>query len=267
MTKLLSVLVPTYNNYELFLRVVEKYLFDLRIIILVSDDSDDYIEKKSIQLFCKNNNIIYFNGPKKSAVENWNYLIGKTTTPFFVVNHHDEYPDNLYFLDSLDPKNTDLVILPCSSKVGKYPLVKMFSWQQKYFSKICLLWPNGTLNMILAPTASIIVNSKYKNILFDIKLKWFVDSYWYYKLFIQSIKERNKIKFFSHSRINSFQAENSITNSLKSKLKIQIKKEKDYFRYKGLLPNKNIRFFQLIILIVITFRSKFKNKLSRFIFF
>ena len=265
MTKLLTVLLPTYNNYELFLRVVENYLIDGRVTMLVSDDSDNYIEKKSIEIFCKKNNITYFQGPRKSAGENWNFLIKKARTPFFVINHHDEYPDNLYFIDELDPKTIGLVIIPCSSKVGKNPIIKIFSWQQKFFSKICMLWPNGTFNMILAPTASLIVNSKFNNVFFDNKLKWFIDADWYYRLFFKSMKSENKIKFFSHSRINSFQAKNSITHSLQDKLKIQIKKEKDYLRSKGLIPKRNIRSFQLIILIVITFRSKLKKNLFRFL--
>ena len=263
MSKLLTVLLPTYNNYDLFLRVVDNYLIDKRVSLMVSDDSDNYSERKSIELFCKNNNISYFEGPRKSAGENWNNLIKKTRTPFFVLNHHDEYPVNLYFLDDLDPETTGLVIIPCSSKVGKNPIVKIFSWQQKIFSRICMFWPNGTFNMILAPTASLIVNSKFKDVLFDKKLKWFIDADWYYRLFFKSIKAKNYIKFISYSRINSFQAKNSITNSLKGKLKIQIKKEKDYLRSKGLIPKMNIRFFQLITLIFITFNSKFKKNLYR----
>ena len=53
MNKLLTVLIPTYNNYELFLRIIDIYLTDERVKILVSDDSDNYIEKNLIKLFCK----------------------------------------------------------------------------------------------------------------------------------------------------------------------------------------------------------------------
>ena len=82
------------------MRIIDTYFNDERVKILVSDDSDNFIEKKSIELFCKQNNINYFEGPKKSAGENWNYLIKMVSTPFFVLNHHDEYPNNLKFLDS-----------------------------------------------------------------------------------------------------------------------------------------------------------------------
>ena len=158
MNKLLTVLIPTYNNYELFLRIIDIYLTDERVKILVSDDSDNYIEKNLIKLFCKKNDIDYFEGPKKSAGENWNYLIKMISTPFFVLNHHDEYPNNLKFLDALKNKEIGLLILPCSSKIGRASYHSIFSLQQKIFSKICLCWPNASFNMILAPTACVIVN-------------------------------------------------------------------------------------------------------------
>ena len=118
MNKILSVLIPTYNDYELFLRSVKTYLNNKRVIILVSDDSDDNNEKNLIKMFCIRNNINYFEGPRISPGENWNYLLRKINTPFFVLNHHDEYPSNLGYLDILNSKNIGLVVLPCSSKVG-----------------------------------------------------------------------------------------------------------------------------------------------------
>lgn len=249
MDKLLTVLVPTYNNYELFLRVINNYIHDLRVIILVSDDSDNYVEKKSIEIFCRHNNIKYYEGPKKSAGENWNNLIKMISTPFFVLNHHDEYPSNLNFLDFLDSKNIGLIILPCSSKVGKKAKHKIFSCQQIFFSNICLFWPNASLNMILAPTASVIVNSAFKNVLFDSKLIWFIDADWYQRLFRAVIKHKNfKIKFVNFSRIYSYQSENSITSKLRDKLKKQIFKEKSYLNKKGLIPNEFFQFIQFLLL-------------------
>ena len=95
------------------------------------------------------------------------------TPPFFVINHHDDFPSNLFFLNHLDNEKVGLIILPCSSHFISGNVHNMESWQQKIFSKICLLFPNASFNMILAPTASIVVNSKFKEILFDQNLKWF----------------------------------------------------------------------------------------------
>ena len=259
MIKLLSVLIPTYNNYQLFLRVVENYLFDQRIVILVSDDSDNYIEKKSIQLFCKNNNIRYFEGPKRSAGENWNYLIGKTTTPFFVVNHHDDYPNNLLFLDLLESKDIGLMILPTTSKPQGKSAHKIYSWQQKIFSKFCLFFPNATFNLFLSPTAALIVNSKARDILFDANLKWFVDCDWYYRIVSEIRKNQLKIKFCSVSRIISVQAQNSISSSISKTLKKQISLEKPFLYQKGLLPNVGIIFFEYLVLDLILSYTKTKQ--------
>ena len=258
MYPILSVLIPTYNDYKLFLRSVKTYLNNKRVIILVSDDSDDHNEKNLIKMFCIRNNINYFDGPRISPGENWNYLLRKINTPFFVLNHHDEYPTNLEYLDILNSQNIGLVILPCSSKVGKGPKINNFSWQQKWFSAISMLWPNATFNMVIAPTASLIINNKYKNILFDNKLKWFIDAEWYSRLFFKLRKDKNKIIFFPESRIISYQSKNSITQSLKGKLKSQIIKEKEYSRFKGLVPGKIFLLFQFLFLIIITFHSKFK---------
>ena len=50
--------------------------------------------------------------------------------------------------------------------------------------------------MILAPTASVIVNSTFKDILFDSKLIWFSDADWYQRLFRAVLKnKRLKVKF------------------------------------------------------------------------
>ena len=73
-----------------------------------------------IKAMCKKANIIYFDGPKSSPAANWNLLIQMAEAPFFVLNHHDDYPVNLDFLNELDKDKLGLMILPCSSKpIGK----------------------------------------------------------------------------------------------------------------------------------------------------
>lgn len=265
MNKLLTVLIPTYNNYELFLRIIDIYLTDERVKILVSDDSDNYIEKNLIKLFCKKNDINYFEGPKKSAGENWNYLIKMISTPFFVLNHHDEYPNNLKFLDALKNKEIGLLILPCSSKIGRASYHSIFSLQQKIFSKICMFWPNASFNMILAPTACVIVNSEFKDILFDCKLKWFIDAEWYLRLFRTVLKTKIfKIYFYKFSRIYSSQAKNSITNKLRNKLKKQIIIEKIYLNKKGFLPNRFFQILQFFLLAITIFITRLEKYLKDF---
>ena len=69
-------------------------------------------------------------------INNWNSLMKFIDTPYFVINHHDEYPNNLLFLDLLETKNVGLMILPTTSKPQGKSAHKIYSWQQKLFSRI-----------------------------------------------------------------------------------------------------------------------------------
>ncbi len=259
MSKLLTVLIPTFNNYSLFLKVADIYKTDPRVTVIVSDDSSDKYQMSNIKSECIKNKFLYYEGPKSSPPNNWNFLMGHINTPYFVLNHHDEYPSNLKFIDLLASRKNGLIVLPCSSFSKKKGLHKLNSWQQFIFSKICIKFPNPTLNLILGPTACLVVNSKIKKNLFDNNLKWFVDAEWYYKLFLNARRINLSVKFFSETRIISVQAKNSITFSLKNSLKEQIKKEKRYLNLKGLLPSKFVNFIQKILLFLILSKSKLKQ--------
>ena len=137
MRKLLTVLIPTFNNYSLFLKVIEAYKTDKRVSIIVSDDSSDPFQKLKIKTECIKNKFVYLQGPKSCPSDNWNFLLGQVSTPYFVLNHHDEYPNNLKFIDLLDSRKIGLIILPCTSITKNKGLHKLFSWQQFIFSKIC----------------------------------------------------------------------------------------------------------------------------------
>ena len=201
--------------------------------MIVSDDSSNALIKQAIKKKCIEKNIKYLDGPRSLPSENWNTLLKFIDTPFFVINHHDEYPNNLLFLDLLESKDIGLIILPTTSKLQRKSAHKIYSWQQKIFSKFCLLFPNATFNLFLSPTASLIVNSKARDILFDSNLKWFVDCDWYYRIVSKIKRNKLKIKFWSGSRIISVQAQNSISSSLAKTLKKQISLEKPILGKKG----------------------------------
>ena len=259
MKYLISVLVPTFNDYQGFLNVLNSYSKDRRVKIIVSDDSSNSLIKESIKKKCKEKNIKYLDGPRSLPIENWNILFEFIDTPFFVINHHDDYPNNLLFLDLLESKDLGLIILPTTSKPQGKSAHKIYSWQQKIFSKFCLFFPNATFNLFLSPTASLIVNSKARDILFDANLKWFVDCDWYYRLVSEIKRNKLKIKFCSVSRIISVQAQNSISSSISKTLKKQISLEKPFLYKKGLLPNIGIIFFQYLVLALILSYTKTKQ--------
>ena len=259
MNYILTVLIPTFNNFKAFKRVIKSYRNENRVKIIVADDSTDNLEKNLIKRECSKKGILYFEGTKLLPVDNWNRLIEKVETPFFTLNHHDEYPINISFLDLLNPHDTGLIVMPSTSISNGNSPHMIYTWQQKQFSKICLFAPNASFNLFLAPTASLIVNSKFKEILFDNKLKWYVDCEWYYRLIFKIKKNNFKIMFCNTSRIMSFQAKNSITSSLKSDLKNQILIEKAYLNNKNLLPNKIISFLQFMFLALILLGTKLKQ--------
>ena len=259
MKYLISVLVPTFNDYEGFLNVLNLYSRDRRVKMIVSDDSSNALIKQAIKKKCIEKNIKYLDGPRSLPSENWNTLLKFIDTPFFVITHHDEYPNNLLFLDLLESKDIGLIILPTTSKLQRKSAHKIYSWQQKIFSKFCLLFPNATFNLFLSPTASLIVNSKARDILFDSNLKWFVDCDWYYRIVSKIKRNKLKIKFWSGSRIISVQAQNSISSSLAKTLKKQISLEKPILGKKGLLPNIGIIVFQYLVLAVILSGTKTKQ--------
>lgn len=267
MKKILTVLIPTYNSYDYFLKVIKYYKNDNRVKIVVSDDSDDDYEKKLIKSHCEEHQINYMKGTNTSAVKNWNKLLEKIDTPFFVLNHHDDYPNNLEFLDQLAEERIGLMILACSSKVTGRNFHNMSSWQQNIFTKVCLLFPNASLNMILAPTAALVVNSKFRNIYFDENLTWFVDAEWYIKLFLAAKNLNLKPNFFNKSRIISVQNNNSITIKIKENLKKLIINEKHYLSSKGLYPGYFINAIQYCLLGCILLHSKLKQLLVKNFYF
>ncbi len=259
MQKVLTVLIPAFNNNNLLEKVIKSYISDSRVKIIVSDDSNNISERKLIKSTCSNFNLEYFEGPRENPIKNWNYLLTKIDTPFFVVNHHDDFPDNLFFLDELDCKNIGLIIFPCSSRLINNKIHHMESWQQRVFSKICLSIPNSSFNMILAPTAAVVVNSKLREFVFDKNLKWFVDAEWYMKLFLFIKTSKLKVKYFKHTRIISYQVKTSITSTLKNKIKKQIKIEKRYLKSKGFYPGHFINAIQYFFLALILLKTKLKQ--------
>ena len=189
----------------------------------------------------------------------------KVDTPFFVLNHHDEIPNNLLYLDYLDhvDKNkTGLLLLACTSYVNNKPYMKLSSRLQKIHFSFFKYFPNATINLFLAPTASVIVNSKLKNNNFDRDLKWYVDCEWYFKLLSSINLYKLKIIFFKDSRIISKQSNQSITHKIKNNL-VDIKKyEIIKLKKKKLVPSKLTALIQKVFSLLISFNSKIIRLIS-----
>ena len=256
MKKLLTVIIPTYNQIEIFEKIINTYSINPKIKIIVSDDSDNLICKEKIKGLCKLKKIDYYDGPQVSAVDNWNFLLEKIDTPFFVLNHHDEYPNNLNFINKINSK-VGIILLPCSSYVSNKLYRKFYSWQQKLHILLFRFYPNVLINLFLAPTAAVIVNTKFKSVKFNKKLKWHVDTEWYYRLIKISKEYKLDFIFSENSRIISFQSTNSITFRIKKELKNIINYEKKLLKKEGMVPFYLIQKIQKLISLLITLNSRF----------
>lgn len=265
MDKLISILIPTFNQINLFEKIVGLYSYHPKVTIIVSDDSDDVKIKEKIKATCYLKKILYFQGPQKSAVDNWNFLLKKVDTPFFVLNHHDEFPNNLLYLDyldHLDKNKTGLLLLACTSYLNNKPYMRLSSRNQKIHFAFFKNFPNATINLFLAPTASVIVNSKLKKNNFDKDLNWYVDCEWYYKLLSSISLYKLNIIFFKDSRIISKQTNHSITYKIKNKLKNIKKYEIIKLKKKKLVPNKLTALIQKVVSLLISFNSKIIRLIS-----
>ena len=259
MKKLISILIPTYNQTNVFEKIIALYSNNPKVKIIVSDDSDNLKIKEKIKAICQVKNISYFDGPSTNAINNWNFLLKKVDTPFFVLNHHDDLPNNLYFLDfieKIDKYQTGLILLPCTSCVSNKPHMRISTRNQKLHIRLFRKFPNAMFNIFLAPTASVIVNRKLKSNKFDEDLKWYVDCEWYNKLLFSTYSQQLEILFFKDSRIISNQTKNSITYKIRKKLEKIKKYEIKKLKKKKLIPNNFIGILQKIISLLLTFDSK-----------
>ena len=112
-----SIILPSYNNFELFKEALESILKqkDVSFEIIICDDSEDnYIEEyvKSIH----HNHIIYsHNIAPTGAVKNWNYGLEKAHGQYVMILHHDERMDNpnhLYEAEQRFMSGSDIIVSP-----------------------------------------------------------------------------------------------------------------------------------------------------------
>ena len=193
---------------------------------------------------------------KSNAIKNWNFLLGKVDTPFFVLNHHDDCPNNLAFLDHLDKDITGILLLPCTSYVSNKKFARVSSRHQRINITLFKNIPNVLISLFLAPTASVIINKKLELNKFNEKLKWYVDNDWYYRIINDCEDKKLNLSFFSETRIISNQTKNSITFKIKNDLERIKINEKNLLKESKLVPNRFIHLFQKIISLFLILDSK-----------
>ena len=78
MKYLISVLVPTFNDYEGFLNVLNLYSRDRRVKMIVSDDSSNALINTTENPILMNGDVIHVN---KTLLGNVTEVIGEFTSP------------------------------------------------------------------------------------------------------------------------------------------------------------------------------------------
>lgn len=187
-----SVIIPTYNNVELFKGALQSVLSQdyQEIEILVSDDSSE----NGIREICNNSNddrIRYIrNSPSLGAVINWNQGLKKATGEIVILLHHDErLPQGDYLKTIVElMEKTDVVvsnICVCSGDRQRK------DWVSPRLKKIMLSVPVSLFFInYIGPCAC--VAFKKKNLqFFDERLNWLVDTEWYYRI----LKNSNGVVF------------------------------------------------------------------------
>ncbi len=220
----LCILVPAYNYFEGVERILDLVKLDDRVSVVISDDSDDSICANKIYTKVKNLNterITYVVGPGEGACKNWNSLFKYINAKYYTFLHHDEVYSNLLFVDLLQKDSKlDCLILPCWV-IHSNGIRRISSGCQKvtmYVAKKFLPIFN-----FLGPTSTVIIKKSITP-KFNSDLNWYIDVEWVFRVLARC--SRN-VRFGGNSSVvESYQYENSITNSSIESIRTLAQKEK-----------------------------------------
>ena len=194
---MISIIIPTYNNLELFKRAYDSVISqdEKDVEVIVVDDSTT----NDIQNYCLNLPVRYHhNSPPLGAVKNWNSGLKLAKGEFIILMHHDEALKNENFISSLlhcFKNGYDVVVsnievhLGNSVRKGLCP-----NWLKRLFiAHSYLLFVRN----LVGPCACIAFKKEYIKY-FDENLKWVVDLEWYYRLM-----NKRKVVFMQSNWITS----------------------------------------------------------------
>lgn len=249
---LLSILLPAYNYSIGINRILEPFSkldssLLKKIEFIISDDSDSLLESKEIQKITNfyiqryDFNLTHISGRKtRNPIDNWNSLLEKSSGKFKQIIHHDEF-----FMSHLDIE--DLLSMLNSVKHDIY-ILKLYTTDKFYYSDHI---PNLIIRFLLrfflssillinyiGPSACIVFRS-FTAKKFNRRLKWIVDTDWFYRVFFRN----NKIFFCdSIAIVSESNYENSITKKIVG--------SKIYLKYKE-LEKINFKFNLLHVIFLI----------------
>lgn len=251
--KLLTVLIPAFNSYQGVVNIVESLKTRKNIAIIVGDDSTNVDVACLIESYIsgldRSSFIYYKHESTGNAVDNWNFLLSKVKSKFFVLVHHDEAFSNTFFIDALKKyqDSVEIMVLPLKAdhSNGVYRNVKSRtqSLMIKLFKKSL-----PTLNFIGGPTAILIVKSSHINV-FNRNLVFYVDIDWYMRVF-QNIP-LDSVMFFPKTSVIGTITDYSITKSILPRLREVVASDiailKEYYPNNSLLRRPIVRFVLTVI--------------------
>lgn len=243
--KLLSVLIPAFGNISGVSRILESFALLDCTEIIVSDDSIELVHQQAIKALCETYEAEYVEGPRQGAIYNWNYLLKRINTPYYVIIHHDESFSDMNWLQKIDFMRDDKIyILPYMVQSHKNRWRWHSSAQQKehfQFWSDYLAYYN-----FIGPTACIILPSS-KVVEFDSNLKWLVDCEWYYRNLCG--QKFSSLVYLTESYVKSYHYQNSITWGSNNTLRNLFNTEAKYIskKYTRSFQKRNLVFVKLLM--------------------
>jgi len=180
---MISVVIPTYNNLGLCEQAVASVLKQRGCeyeVIVVDDSTERGIEEYISGL--QSDRIRYFhNRPSLGAVPNWNSGLARATGDGIILMHHDEAFESDKHLATIEQMLKDSDAVVCAKRVmsgdrqkrERYP-----AWLKRYLMR--RRTPVLGMNYI-GPSACVAVRRELAEE-FDERLRWLVDTEWYYRL-------------------------------------------------------------------------------------
>jgi glycosyltransferase involved in cell wall biosynthesis len=233
---LLSILVPTFQFTEGFLRIIGNLnaLDGEDCEVIVFDDSPDDSIRNTITNLPKSYSaqLTYIhNKPALGAVSNWNALLDSAHGKYCLLMHHDEFPIGDNFLGNLlkslqENPDVDVLILDCiliDFKNG-YNRRHLPMWLRKL---VINRFPQYLFRRnVIGPTAALVIRrSIYPR--FDVQLRWLVDV----DLYARLIKAAKLICMCPDIKIGSMlNRSDSITKRLGSSIQRISEGERAYLR-------------------------------------
>lgn len=228
----LTVCIPTYNNSNGLRRAVESLIMqeykDFEIVITDDSDFSENYARIINGLLILDSRIKYIKNERPlGAPLNWNKAMEFATGDIIILLHHDDWFVDKYSLERLLNNFTGGILCANSIDVDlvSNAFVQFNDKKNKYLTK--LNFSSSYIfkrNFVGAPSAVIFSSDE---IIFDVNLKWYVDSDFYYR----KINRYGSIQYADFFSVNIGRSDSQITNSCESNLDL-ISNELVYLRTK-----------------------------------